>query len=315
MEKVLITGISGFVGSHLADFLLTQNVEIYGTVRHRSPLDNILHIQDKIKLRDCNVIDTISVMQIVKEIKPDYIFHLAAQSFVPASWKAPQETLQTNIISTVNILEAVREYCSECVVHIAGSSEEYGMVFDYELPIKETNPLRPLSPYGVSKVAQDMLGQQYNRSYELKTVISRAHNHEGPRRGDVFVTSAFAKQLVDIERNKRSVLLVGNLDAIRDFTDVRDVVKAYWLLANKGKYGEVYNVSSGVGITMKELLDKFIQISEAQNYVIRVDENKLRPSDVPVLVGNCDKLKSLGWEREISLEQMIKDILNYWRSK
>ena len=160
-----------------------------------------------------------------------------------------------------------------------------------------------------------MLAKQYNRSYDLKTIITRAFNHEGLRRGDVFVTSAFAKQLVEIERNKRSVLLVGNLDAIRDFTDVRDVVKAYWLLANKGHYGEVYNICSGVGITMKELLDKFISISDAQNYVIRVDETKLRPSDVPVLVGNCDRLKALGWEREISLDQMIKDILEYWRNK
>ena len=256
-------------------------------------------------------------MQLIKEIKPDYIFHLAAQSFVPTSWKAPQETLQTNIISTVNILEAVREYCKDCVVMVAGSSEGYGKVYDSELPIKESNPLRPLSPYGVSKVAQDLLAQQYHKSYKLRVVISRAFNHEGPRRGEVFVTSDFAKQIVEIERGKRTILLVGNLDAIRDFTDVRDVVKGYWLLANKSVYGTPYNICSGAGTSIRELLRIFVNNAniDDKEYIVREDADKMRPSDVPVLVGNCKLIIDLGWRPTIPLEQTVKDILDYWRNK
>ena len=319
MQKVLITGITGFVGSHLADYLLSLgNMQIWGTIRHRSKLDNILHIQDKIKLRDCNVVDAISVMQIIKEIKPDVIHHLAAQSFVPTSWKAPQETLNTNIISTVNILEAVREYCKDCVVHIVGSSEEYGLVYKDELPITEGNTLRPLSPYGVSKVTQDLLAQQYCRSYGLRTRISRAFNHEGPRRGEVFVTSDFARQIIDIERGVKDTIKVGNLEAIRDFTDVRDVVKAYWLLVNKGENGIPYNIASGEGISIKELLSMFIKFSnivDKVNLNIEGDINKMRPSDVPVLIGDSWLIHQLGWCPEITLEQTVKDILDYWRNK
>ena len=317
MKKVLITGISGFVGSHLADFLLTQDVEIYGTIRHRSNLENIQHIENKLHLLDCNITDAVSVMQVIKQVKPDVIHHLAAQSFVPTSWKAPQDTLNTNIISTVNILEAVREYVSECVVHICGSSEEYGKVFDNEIPIRESNPLRPLSPYGISKVTQDLLAQQYYRSYGLHTRISRAFNHEGPRRGKVFVTSDFASQIVEIEKGLRTVLLVGNLDSIRDFTDVRDVVKAYWLLVQKGKDGEPYNISSGIGITMHKLLKMFVDLSEIQykEYVVKVGESKMRPSDVPTLIGYSSKIRELGWKPEIPLEKTIEDILSYWMNK
>lgn len=316
MRKVLITGVSGFVGSHLADYLLTmEDIQVYGTIRHRSNWDNILHIKNKMKVIDCNIVDAISVMQVIKGIKPDYIFHLAAQSFVPTSWKAPQDTLQTNIIGTVNILEAVREYIPECKVLVIGSSEEYGKVYENEIPIRESNPLRPLSPYGVSKVTQDLLAQQYHKSYGLNVYISRAFNHEGPRRGEVFVTSDFAKQIVEIENDKRSIILVGNLDAIRDFTDVRDIVRAYWILVNKGVSGFPYNICSGEGTKIGDLLKMLISISEIFDFTIVQDEDKMRPSDVPILIGECSAMHTLGWERNYSLNQTLTDILDYWRGR
>ena len=225
--RVLITGITGFVGSHLAEYALSKGAEVWGSIRWRSDTGNIAHIKDEIRLVECDLRDLTSVNQLISESKPDYIFHLAAQSFVLTSWHAPHETLTTNIIGQLNILEALRFGDKEAKLQIAGSSEEYGMVYENEVPIKETNPLRPLSPYGVSKVAQDLLAYQYAKSYGLKIVRTRAFNHSGPRRGDVFVESDFAKQIVQIEAGKKEpVISVGNLEAKRDFTDVRDTVKA-----------------------------------------------------------------------------------------
>lgn len=318
--KILVTGISGFVGSHLAEYLLSLGHEVHGTVRHRSNLENILHIKDKLKLHDCNILDATSVEQTVKEVKPDILHHLAAQSFVPTSWKSPNDTCNTNINGTINVLEAIREHAKDCVVHICGTSEEYGLVHPNECPITELNPLRPQSPYGVSKVACDLFGQQYHRSYGLKTVITRAFNHTGPRRGEVFVTSAFAKQVIELSLGRIEIIKVGNLSAQRDFTDVRDVVKAYWLLVNKGKYGDVYNVCSGKSVTMKWLLDimlKFIPAtSDFDRYpLIELDPLRMRPSDVPILLGCYDKIKDLGWEPKIPLAKTIEDLLNYWRER
>jgi len=207
--KVLITGITGFVGSHLADYALTkENVEVYGTIRWRSKTENIEHIKDKLHLVQCNLNDASSVNDLIADIKPDKIFHLAAQSFVPTSWNSPAETLTSNIIGELNIFEAIRRAKINPWMQIAGSSEEYGMVYPEETPIKETNPLRPLSPYGVSKVGQDLLAYQYYMSYKLNVVRTRAFNHTGPRRGDVFVCSDFAKQIVEIEKGKKNYRLV-----------------------------------------------------------------------------------------------------------
>src|SRR3989344_5672532 len=200
--RALITGITGFVGSHLAEYLLSKNIEVCGAVRWRSNKENINHIEDKIKLIETDIKDPYSVERLVKESKPDCIFHLAAQSFVPASIHAPQETLTTNIIGTVNVLEAVRRFNKNIKIQIAGSSEEYGLVYPDEVPIKETSPLRPMSPYAVSKVAEDLLGFQYFKTYGLHTIITRAFNHTGPRRGEVFVTSNLAKQIAEIEAGK-----------------------------------------------------------------------------------------------------------------
>ncbi|MCK5177161.1 MAG: GDP-mannose 4,6-dehydratase, partial [Candidatus Aenigmarchaeota archaeon] len=213
--KILITGITGFVGSHMAEYYLNKGVEIYGTYRWRSKTNNIDHIKDKIHLLYADMNDAHSLEKVIKEVKPDRIHHLAAQSFVPMSWKAPTDTFNTNAIGTIHLFEAIKNIQNLCdpLIHVAGSSEEYGMIYEDELPIKETNPLRPLSPYGVSKIAQDMLCYQYNKSYGLKTILTRAFNHTGPRRGDVFVTSNFARQIVEIEKGKKEpIMYVGNLE-------------------------------------------------------------------------------------------------------
>ncbi len=313
--RVLITGITGFAGSHLADFCLEKkDVDLYGIKRWRSRTENIEHIWDRVKLLECDLRDATSTRDVIDKIKPDYIFHLAAQSFVPTSWNAPSESLSTNIIGQLNVFEAVRKTGLSCRIQIACSSEEYGMVYQDEIPIKETNPLRPLSPYGVSKVGQDMLGYQYHMSYGMEIVRTRGFNHTGPRRGPVFVCSDFAKQLVDIGAGRRSAVMeVGNLDARRDFTDVRDMVRAYWLSLEKGKPGEVYNICTGKSYSIKEILDMLIELSGVK-VEVRTDRGRLRPSDVPRLEGDYSKFSSdTGWKPEIDIRKTLADLLQFWR--
>lgn len=313
--KALITGITGFVGSHLADFLLSKGYKVYGISRWRSDTRNIDHIKSKLTLIDADLNDAHSFYNAIQEIKPDEIYHLAAQSFVPTSWTAPADTLQTNVIGTVNLFEAVRKAGIDPKIQVACSSEEYGLVKPDEIPIKETNPLRPLSPYGVSKVAQDMLSFQYFQSYGMKIVVTRGFNHTGPRRGDVFVCSNFAKQIVEIEKGlKEPVIKTGNLDAVRDFTDVRDMVKGYNLALKKGIPGERYNICSGKGYKIKELLDMFLKMSDI-NIKTENDPERMRPSDVPILIGDSSKFrKQTGWKPEIPFETTLKDLLDYWRA-
>jgi GDP-4-dehydro-6-deoxy-D-mannose reductase len=314
--RVLITGITGFAGSHLADLCLTKkDVEVYGIIRWRSRTENIEHIWDRLNLLECDLRDASSTRDVIEEIRPDRIFHLAAQSFVPTSWKAPTESLVTNVIGQVNVFEAVRKLDIDCSIQIACSSEEYGMVHPDETPIKESNPLRPLSPYGVSKVGQDMLGYQYFMSYGMKIVRTRGFNHTGPRRGPVFVCSDFAKQIIDIEKGIRKPYMeVGNLDARRDFTDVRDMVNAYWLSLEKGNPGTAYNICTGTRFSIKEILDMLIEISGIK-VEVRTDRGRLRPSDVPLLQGDNSLFRGdTGWEPEIPMEKTLSDLLDFWRT-
>lgn len=314
--RVLITGVTGFAGSHLADLCLGKSdVELFGIIRWRSRTENIEHIWDRLELLECDLRDASSTRDTIERIRPDWIFHLAAQSFVPTSWNAPSESLITNVIGQLNIFEAVRKSGLEARIQIACSSEEYGMVHADEVPISEDNPLRPLSPYGVSKVGQDMLGYQYFMSYGMEIVRTRGFNHTGPRRGPVFVCSDFAKQLVDIERGAREpVMEVGNLDARRDFTDVRDMVRGYWLALEKGKPGEAYNICTGRSYSIREILDMLIEIT-GMDVEVRTDKGRLRPSDVPLLEGDNSKFrKDTGWEPEFTIRQTLSDLIDFWRS-
>lgn len=314
--RVLITGITGFAGSHLAELILSEHpeVEVFGTYRWRSRRDNIGHVEGRVGLIETDLRDYSSVHTMLEASRPDFVFHLAAQSFVPASWTGPSETLTTNIVGQTNLFEAIRRLDLDPVVQLACSSEEYGRVLPDEVPIKETNPLRPLSPYAVSKVAQDMLGYQYHQSYGLRAIRTRGFNHTGPRRGEVFVTSNFARQLALIEAGGQDpVIRVGNLDAIRDFTDVRDMVRAYWLAVHHATPGEVYNISRGEGISIRDLLDRLIALSTA-DVSVEVDPARLRPSDVGILVGDCSKFRQeTGWEPLIPFDQTLSDLLDYWR--
>ena len=324
MQKVLITGVTGFVGSHLADYLLSLgDVQIYGTIRHRSKLDNILHIQDKIKLFEGDLTDATSVDCILKEVMPDYIFHLAAQSFVPYSWVAPSETLKVNIFGAVNILEFVRRYLKDCIVLLAGTSEEYGLVYQNELPIKESNVFRPLSVYGISKVAQENLGYVYYRSYGVKTILTRSFNHFCGRRGFEFVESKITRQALEILLGKRDKFSLGNLDTVRDFTDARDIVRCYWLLSQEAANGNEHvlatplNLCSGKGYVIKDLLNKISGIVGISP-IIDQDSNSLRPknADVPILIGDCLKVEQIiGKVSKIPIEDSLNHLIEYWRLK
>ena len=323
--KILITGITGFVGSHLADYLLAHfsQVEVYGIKRWRSKTENIEHLSSSVKFYDCDIKDPHNIYEVINEIRPEKIFHLAAQSYVPASWEAPNETLLLNISGQTNILEAVKEIRHrepdyDPIILIAGSSEEYGLVRPNELPIKETNPLRPLSPYAISKVCQDFLGFQYWHSFKIKSIRSRAFNHSGPRRGEVFVDSSFAKQIAKIEKGLQPALIkVGNLEAKRDFTDVRDIVSAYWLATEKCQPGDVYNISAGNCYSIHEVLAKLISLSTVKDIQVAKDQTRMRPSDVPILQGDSSKFRAAtGWQPKIDyLNQTIEDMLNYWRER
>lgn len=313
--RALVTGISGFVGSHLAELLLREGYDVYGLIRPRSKLENIQDIITELHLEYGDLRDAHSIDYVLSKVRPDYIFHLAAQSYVPMSWKAPSDTLDTNVKGTINLYEAVRRLDLNCVIQFAGSSEEYGLVRESETPITEENALKPLSTYGVSKVAGDKLSCQYVYSYGMKIVVTRAFNHTGARRGEVFVTSSFAKQIAEIENGAKPVINVGNLKAQRDFTDVRDMVRAYLLAVQKCEYGVPYNICSGRAITIESLLNRLLSMTNVCVKVVE-DKERMRPSDVPILLGDCSLFKNAtGWERSYSLDDTLEDLLKYWRER
>jgi len=299
----------------LAEYLLTHTeIDVCGIVHRRD--ENIAHLRDRLTLFRGDLRDYKSVSVILARTKPDLIFHLAAQSSVSASWREPWATLESNIRFQLNILQAVVDLGLEPRILVVGSNEEYGRVSPDELPITEANPLRPDNPYGVSKVAQDMLGLQYHLSHGLPIIRVRPFNHIGPRQDERFVAPAFAKQIAEIEAGLRPpVVKVGNLEAERDFTDVRDVVRAYWLILEEGEPGEVYNIGSGVPHSIQELLDTLLSLSEVE-IAVEQDPTRMRPSDVPISYCDYSKLwECTGWEPTISFEESLRDVLNYWREK
>jgi len=315
--RILITGITGFVGSHLTEWALSRGADVIGALRWRSNTEHIEHLRDRLTLIQSELRELSSARDLVERARPDYIVHLAAQSFVGASWQTPAETLMTNAIGQMNLFEAIRQLGSASRFLVIGSSEEYGLVEPDELPIRETNPLRPLSPYAVSKVTQDLMGFQYFKSYGLDIVRARAFHHTGPRRSDNFSTSTFARQIAEIEAGLREpVVVAGDLKPVRDFSDVRDIVRGYWDLLERGTAGEVYNLCSGVDWTIERMLTFLISQSSVPGIEIRTDVARLRPSDVPVLRGSYEKIaRAVGWRPRIPLEQTLTDLLDYWRQR
>ncbi len=318
MKRVLITGINGFAGSHLANYLVKNNLaEVHGTIYGKTAsIENIAGIKDKIKISECDITDSFSVENSIKESSPEIIFHLAAQAFVPESIKNPKETINTNIFGTLNVFEAVRKNNLNATIHVASSGEVYGSAPEKELPLRETNALRPLNPYAVSKAAVDLFAFQYFKMYGLKTIITRAFNHAGPWQSDQFVVSNWAKQIAMIEKEKQEpIIKTGDQRNARDFTDVRDVVRAYWLVSNKGKTGEIYNVCSGKTITLKQLMAIFLKQAK-KKIKVEVDASKIREQDIRPVRASYAKLKSVTeWKPEIPLQKTVADTLDYWRAR
>ncbi len=310
MRSCLITGAAGFIGSYLASCLAGDGVPVTGTV-HRNARP-VLPLPEGVTLLPCDLTDPQQVMETVAWVAPDCVFHLAAQSNIPRSWKEPRETLQANVLGTLHLLEALREVTPGAVIVIAGSSAEYGSVRPDELPVSEDQPLRPSSPYGASKVAQEMLGYAYFRSYGLRVTSVRPFYITGPGKGDA--CNEFARQIVQVEQGKLDRLRVGNLEAVRDVVDVRDAARALALVAEVGTPGEAYNLCSGRGYSIQELLDGLVSLASVP-VAVEPDPARLRPADDPVLVGDSSRLRALGWQPRIPLEQTLSDTLRYWKRR
>lgn len=326
-KKVLITGITGMVGSHLADYILDNtDWEIYGLYRWRSPLDNIEHLikninkKNRLHLVYGDLRDDISMHNAVKESKPDYVFHLAAQSYPKTSFTAPLDTFETNIQGTARLLEALKVGgCKDSIIHICASSEVFGRVSPDKLPINEECSFHPASPYAISKVGTDMIGRYYGEAFNMKVMTTRMFTHTGPRRGDVFAESSFAKQISMIENGLiEPIIKVGNLDSLRTFADVRDAVRAYFMLVTVNPIpGEYYNIGGSYTCTIREMLDYLISLSTMKNQIkIEIDPDRLRPLDADLQVPDINKFKAhTGWEPEISFEKTMNDLLEYWRTQ
>jgi GDP-4-dehydro-6-deoxy-D-mannose reductase len=306
--------MTGFIGSHLAEFLLSKDIEVAGTVWDESELKNVETVKDKVKIVNCDIRDEERILQIISDEKPHRIFHLAAQSFPTVSWDEPKRTLDTNVLGTSHVFEAVRKCKLDCVVVVACSSAEYGFVTESEVPVSESHTLLPLHPYGVSKVAQDLLAYQYHQNFAIKTIRARIFNTTGPRKTND-VCSDFTNRIVEIEKGKRKEMLVGNLEPKRDITDVVDVVNALWLLSEKGVMGEAYNICSSKAYRIKDILNMAISLSKV-NIQFKVDQNKLRPTDEPIIMGDNAKIKEdCGWVPKMQMEETLGRMLDYWRNE
>ena len=323
-NKVLITGISGMVGSHLADYLLENtDWDVHGMCRWRSPHENIEHLiprvnaMDRFFLHYGDLLDYISLQNVIEKVKPDYVFHLAAQSYPQTSFTSPLNTFDTNIQGTERILEAIRK-CSDIDpwIRVCSSSEVFGRVPKEKVPIDEDCTFHPASPYAISKVGTDLIARFHAEAYNQKVIVTRMFTHTGPRRGDVFVESSFAKQIAMIESGQiKPVVKVGNLESLRTFADVRDAVRAYYLLLTKNPIaGECYNIGGDYTCKVGEMLDYLLSLSTIKNIKIEVDKTRLRPIDADFQIPDTSKFrKHTDWKPKISFEQTIEDLLNYWR--
>ena len=314
--RILIIGASGFAGSHLVEALQQsaegKDLEIFGTVFNGSSVLAEMLPQDHII--PLNLMDVGAVKSLFTTVKPDQIYHLASFAFVGQSFERGTEVLTNNIGLQEHVLKAVLNYTPSARLLIMGSAEEYGLSEQGESPIKEDHPFRPVNPYAVSKVAQDLLAYAYTVSHKLNIVRVRPFNHIGERQTTDFAIPAFTKQIVSIERGQQDALSVGNLTGLRDFTDVKDMVRAYMVLMEKGRVGEVYNVGSGIGVKMAEIVDKLIAMSSAK-IVVKQDEKRFRPLDIPEIVADASKIRALGWETTIPLDETLKRVLAYWRKQ
>ena len=324
--RALITGITGMVGSHLAEFLLDQtDWDIWGMCRWRSPLDNLEPLIDRINRRDRiqlvygDLHDTLSVDHVVATAAPDYVFHLAAQSYPRTSFESPLDTLDTNIQGTVRVLEALRSHAPRAVIHVCASSEVFGRVSKEKLPINEECTFHPASPYAISKVGTDLVGRYYAEAFNMTVMTTRMFTHTGPRRGDVFAESTFAKQIALIEAGMiEPVVKVGNLNSLRTIADVRDAVRAYYLLVTVNPTsGAYYNIGGSHSCSIEDILNTLIALSPAKNRIrVELDPERLRPIDADLQVPDTRKFSDhTGWKPEIPFETTLRDLLDYWRDR
>lgn len=317
MKKVLITGATGFAGSHLADLLLQKkDIELYGLKRTNSRFRNVAHIKDKIKWIDGDLIDLASMINVIKESRPDEIYHLAALSWVTPSWNMPSAYMEVNAIGTIHLLEAIKIVGLDPRILVTCTPEEVGDVPAELIPITEETRLAPANHYASSKVAQNAVCQSYAASYKMKIIRTRAFNHEGPRRDIAGALASFSYQIAMIEAGKQEPLIkVGNLEAKRTFIDVRDVARAYYMAMEKCDPGELYLIGSTNVYTIKECLEKLIRLSTKKNKIkYEVDPARVRPTELRIQVGKIDKfVNKTGWKPKISFEDMLKGILDYWR--
>lgn len=326
MTTALITGITGMVGSHLADYLLEHTEwDLVGLARWRSPLDNIEHHLDRVNRGDRirlvygDLRDYVSIQRAVETSAPDYVFHLAAQSYPQTSFSAPLDTLETNVQGTAHVLEALRHSDSrDAVTHVCASSEVFGRVPKELVPIGEETTFHPASPYAISKVGTDLLGRYYAEAYGMTIMTTRMFTHTGPRRGDVFAESTFAKQIAMIEAELiPPVVRVGNLDSLRTFADVRDAVRAYHMLVTVNPVpGQYYNIGGTYSCTVGEMLDTLLRMSCRSDIRVEVDPERLRPIDADLQVPDTGKFTAhTGWVPEIPFETTMRDLLEYWRAR